>query len=55
MEFEAFLQGCSTRVHVEKQENKVHPSSAMARLLQLDDDYFLNQFSNRAPVTVRIN
>ncbi|PUZ61957.1 hypothetical protein GQ55_4G319800 [Panicum hallii var. hallii] len=28
---------------------------AMARLLELDDDYFLNQFSNRAPVTVRIN
>ncbi|PUZ61954.1 hypothetical protein GQ55_4G319500 [Panicum hallii var. hallii] len=28
---------------------------AMARLLELDDDYFLNQFRNRAPVTVRIN
>ncbi|CAL5051373.1 unnamed protein product [Urochloa decumbens] len=28
---------------------------AMARLLELDDDYFLNQFSDKAPVTVRIN
>lgn len=27
----------------------------MARLLDLHDDYFLNQFSSRAPVTVRIN
>ncbi|RCV20413.1 hypothetical protein SETIT_4G054200v2 [Setaria italica] len=28
---------------------------AMARLLELDDGYFLNTFSNKAPVTVRIN
>ncbi|KAF7083553.1 hypothetical protein CFC21_087331 [Triticum aestivum] len=27
----------------------------MARLLELEEDYFLNQFSDRAPTTVRIN
>lgn len=27
----------------------------MARLLELKDDYFLNQFNDKAPVTVRIN
>uniref|UniRef100_A0A0E0L8I9 Fe2OG dioxygenase domain-containing protein n=1 Tax=Oryza punctata TaxID=4537 RepID=A0A0E0L8I9_ORYPU len=28
---------------------------AMARILELDEDYFLNQFSEKAPITVRIN
>lgn len=27
----------------------------MARLLELEEDYFLNQFSDKAPTTVRIN
>lgn len=28
---------------------------AMARLLELDEEYFISQFSERAPTTVRIN
>ena len=55
MEFEAFCRDVLLEYTSKSKKINYILLRAMARLLELDHDYFLSQFSNRAPVTVRIN